>query len=131
MLCNVMNTSLEMSGLSRKNVQMYLNEWWSLDFVVCRLSPYSVSAHSSACRRWFINAEYCCKHMFRMITYSINAYPVVILMFSQTGTDLLPLRDEGSDKPSATIEPHRKSDVVTIVLPQHMMLLFVATASSN
>ena len=28
-------------------------------------------------------------------------------MFSQTGTDVLPRRDEGSDKPSATIEPHR------------------------
>ena len=42
-----------------------------------------------------------------MITYSSNAYPVIALMFSQTGTDVLPLRDEGSDKPSATIEPHR------------------------
>ena len=29
------------------------------------------------------------------------------LMFSQTGTDVLPRRDEGSDLPSATIEPHR------------------------
>ena len=28
-------------------------------------------------------------------------------MFSQTDTDVLPRRDEGSDKPSATIEPHR------------------------
>ena len=42
-----------------------------------------------------------------MITYSINAHPVIALMFSQTGTDVLPRRDEGSDKPSATIEPHR------------------------
>jgi hypothetical protein len=42
-----------------------------------------------------------------MITYSINAHPVIALMFSQTGTDVLPQRDEGSDKPSATIEPHR------------------------
>ena len=67
-----------------------------------------------------------------MITYSINAHPVIALMFSQTGTDVLPRRDEGSDKPSATIEPHRimvptrirtqaaglKSDVVTIILPR-------------
>ena len=42
-----------------------------------------------------------------MITYSINVHPVVALMFSRTGTNVLPLRDEGSDKPSATIEPHR------------------------
>ena len=42
-----------------------------------------------------------------MITYSINAHPVIALMFSQNGTDVLPWRDEGSDKPSATIEPHR------------------------
>ena len=42
-----------------------------------------------------------------MITYSINAHPVIALIFSQTGTDVLPRRDEGSDKPSATIEPHR------------------------
>ena len=42
-----------------------------------------------------------------MITYSINAHPVIALMFSQTGTGVLPRRDEGSDKPSATIEPHR------------------------
>ena len=42
-----------------------------------------------------------------MITYSINAHPAIALMFSQTGTDVLPRRDEGSDKPSATIEPHR------------------------
>ena len=42
-----------------------------------------------------------------MITYSINVHPVIALMFSQTGTDVLPRRDEGSDKPSATIEPHR------------------------
>ena len=42
-----------------------------------------------------------------MITYSINAHPVIALMFSQTGTDVLPRRDEGSDKPSATIEPYR------------------------
>ena len=42
-----------------------------------------------------------------MITYSINAHPVIALMFSQTGTDVLPRREEGSDKPSATIEPHR------------------------
>ena len=48
-----------------------------------------------------------CKHIFRMITYSINAHPVIALMFSQTGTDVLPWRDEGSGKPSATIEPHR------------------------
>ena len=48
-----------------------------------------------------------CKHIFRMITYSINAHPVIALMFNQTGTDVLPRRDEGSDKPSATIEPHR------------------------
>ena len=41
-----------------------------------------------------------------MITYSINAHPVIALMFGQTGTDVLPRRDEGSDKPSATIEPH-------------------------
>ena len=47
-----------------------------------------------------------CKHIFR-ITYSINAHPVIALMFSQTGTDVLPRRDEGSDKPSPTIEPHR------------------------
>ena len=42
-----------------------------------------------------------------MITYSINAHPVIALMFSQTGTDVLPRRDEGSDRPSVTIEPHR------------------------
>ena len=48
-----------------------------------------------------------CKHIFRMITYLINAHPVIALMFSQTDTDVLPRRDEGSDKPSATIEPHR------------------------
>ena len=42
-----------------------------------------------------------------MITYSINAHPVIALMFSQSGTDVLPWRDEGSDKPRATIEPHR------------------------
>ena len=42
-----------------------------------------------------------------MITYSINAHPVIALMFSQTGTDVLPCRNEGSDKPSAMIEPHR------------------------
>ena len=48
-----------------------------------------------------------CQHIFRMITYSINAHPVIALMFSQTGADVLPRRDEGSDKPSATIEPHR------------------------
>ena len=48
-----------------------------------------------------------CKHIFRMITYSINAHPVIALMFSQTGTDVLPRRDEGSDKPSGTIELHR------------------------
>ena len=47
-----------------------------------------------------------CKHIFRMITYSINAHPVIALMFSQTGTDVLPRRNEGSDKPSASIEPH-------------------------
>ena len=28
-------------------------------------------------------------------------------MFIQTGTDVLPRRDEGSDEPSAMIEPHR------------------------
>ena len=28
-------------------------------------------------------------------------------MFSQAGTEVLPRRDEGSDKPSVTIEPHR------------------------
>ena len=48
-----------------------------------------------------------CKHIFRRITYSINAHPVIALMFSQTGTDVLPRRDEGCDKPSATIEPLR------------------------
>ena len=48
-----------------------------------------------------------CKHILRMKTYSINVHPVIALMFSQTGTDVLPRRDEGSDKPSATIEPHR------------------------
>ena len=42
-----------------------------------------------------------------MITHSINAHPVIALMFSQTGTDVLPRRDEGPDKLSATISPHR------------------------
>ena len=42
-----------------------------------------------------------------MITYSINAHPAIALMFSQTGTDVLPRRDEGSDASRATIEPHR------------------------
>ena len=32
---------------------------------------------------------------------------VIALMFSQTGTDVLPRRDEGSDNPSAKVEPHR------------------------
>ena len=43
-----------------------------------RLSPYSAIAHS-------VN----CKHIFRMITYSINAPQCIASMFSQTGTDVL------------------------------------------
>ena len=48
-----------------------------------------------------------CKKIFRMRIYSINVHPVIALMVSQTGTDVLPRRDERSDKPNAMIEPHR------------------------
>ena len=42
-----------------------------------------------------------------MITYAVNAHPVVALMFTQTVTVVRLRMDEDSDKPSATIEPHR------------------------
>ena len=80
-----------------------------------------------------------CEHIFRMITYSINVHmivhPVLVLMSSQTGTDVPPRRVEGSDKPRATIKPHRiiiptqtrnrpaglkvRCTVVTIIQPRH------------
>ena len=53
----------------------------------------------------------------------------------QTGSDVLPRRDEGSDKPSATIEPHRIMDLnpgnqiespmsyLAIILPRHYSLI--------
>ena len=47
------------------------------------------------------------QHIFRMITYTIKVHPVIALMFSQTGTDVLPRRDEDLDEFSAAIEPHR------------------------
>ena len=101
-----MNTSLETTSLTE---ECTLNEFVFSSLVatwLCRRSPYSVSAHPSACGDSY-QSTLNCKHIFRMITYSINAHPVIALMFSQTGTDVLPRRDEGSDKPSATIEPHR------------------------
>ena len=41
-----------------------------------------------------------------MMTFSTNAHSVIvlILMFSQTGTNVLSRRNAGSDKPNATIE---------------------------
>ena len=37
-------------------------------------------------------------------------------MFSQTGNDVQPRRNEGSDKPSATIEPHRTGLTLEVIV---------------
>ena len=72
-----------------------------------------------------------------MITYSIFAHQVTALLFSQTGTDLLPRRNGDLDKPSATINPYKimvltrtwtravglKSEVVVITQLRHTVIV--------